>query len=79
MRGNRIEIESMFTFKNLVKPEIRWELIERIQLSSDQTKPGVSAMLKELSTTNKDPPAELVKLETHDFPYFCMRSMEDIK
>ena len=52
MRGNKIGIESMFTSKNLVKPEIRSEAIERMQLCSAQTKSAVASMLKELSPTN---------------------------
>ena len=68
----------MFTSKDLVKPEIRSEAIERMQLCSAQTGSAVAAMLKELSNTNEDPPAELVKLATKDFPYFWMRSLEDI-
>ena len=69
----------MFTSKNLVKPEIRSEAIERMKLCSAQTSSAVAAMLKELSNTNEDPPAELVKLATQDFPYFWMRSLEDIR
>jgi hypothetical protein len=69
----------MFTSKDLVKPEIRSEAIERMKLCSAQTKSAVAAMLKELSNTNEDPPAELVKLATQDFPYFWMRSLEDIR
>ena len=79
MRGNKIGIESMFTSKDLVKPEIRSEAIERMQLCSAQTKSAVASMLKELSPTNEDPPAELIKLATQDFPYFWMRSLEDIR
>ena len=30
----------------------------------------VALMLKELSTTNEDPPPEIVKLATQDSPYF---------
>ena len=69
----------MFTSKNLVKPEIRSEAIERMKLCSAQTSSAVAAMLKELSNTNENPPAELVKLATQDFPYFWMRSLEDIR
>ena len=69
----------MFTSKDLVKPEIRSEAIERMQICSAQTKTAVSLMLRELSNTNEDPPAELVKLATKDFPYFWMRSLEDIR
>ena len=70
MRGNKIGIEAMFISKNLVKSEIRSEAIERMRLCSNQTSSAVTAMLKELSTTNEDLPAELVKLATQDFPYF---------
>ena len=79
MRGNKIGIEAMFTSKDLVKQEIRSEAIERMRLCSAQTSSAVTAMLKELSTTNEYPPAELVKLATQDFPYFWMRSLEDIR
>ena len=79
MRGNKIGIEAMFTSKDLVKPEIRSEAIKRMQLCSAQTKSAVKLMLKELSQKNEDPPAELVKLATQDFPYFWMRSLEDIR
>ena len=79
MRGNKIGIESIFTSKDLVKPEIRSEAIERMQLCSAQTKSAVALMLKELSPKNEDPPAELIKLATQDFPYFWMRSLEDIR
>ena len=61
-----------------VKPEIRSQAIERMQLCSAQTKSAVKLMLKEISNTKKDPLAELVKLATQDFPYFWMRSLEDI-
>jgi len=79
MRGNKIGIEAMFTSKDLVKPEIRSEAIERMQLCSAQTKSAVALMLKELSPKNEDPPAELIKSATQDFPYFWMRSLEDIR
>ena len=79
MRGNKIGVESMFTGAGKVKPEIRSEAIERMQLCSAQTKSAVAKMLKELSTTDEDPPAELVKLATQDFPYFWIRSLEDIR
>ena len=70
MRGNNLKVETIFTTSGKVKPEIRSEAIERIKLCSAQTSSAVTAMLKELSTTNEDPPAELVKLATQDFPYF---------
>ena len=79
MRGNKSGIEAMFTSENLVKPEIRSEAIERMRLCSAQTKSAVTAMLRELSTTNEDPPPELIKMATADFPYFWMRSLEDIR
>ena len=61
------------------KPEINSEEIERMQLCSAQTKSAVTAMLKELSTTNEDPPPKLIDMATADFPYFWMRSLEDIR
>ena len=79
MSGNILKVEAMFTPEGKVKPEIRSEAIERMQLCSAQTKSAVKLMLKELSNTNEDPPAELVKLATQDFPYFWMRSLEDIR
>ena len=79
MRGNKIRVESMFTSAGKVKPEIRRESIERMQLCSAQTESIVSLILKELSPKNEDPPPELVKLATQDFPYFWMRSLEDIR
>ena len=62
-----------------VKPEIRSEEIEHMQLCCAQTNSAVKFMLKELSNTKKDPPAELVKLASQDFLYFWMRSLEDIR
>ena len=50
-----------------------------MQLCSAQTKSAVKLMLKELSNTKKEPPAELVKLATQDLPYFWMRSLGDIR
>ena len=79
MRGNKIGIEAMFTSKNLVKPEIRSEAIERMKICSAQTSTAVAAMLKELSNTNEDPPPKLIEMATADFPYFWMRSLEDIR
>ena len=79
MRGNKIGIEAMFTYKDLVKPEIKSEAIERMQLCSAQTGSAVAAMLKELSNTNEDPPPKLIEMATADFPYFWMRSVEDIR
>ena len=79
MRGNNIGIESMFTSNNLVKPEIRSEAIERMKLFSVQTSSAVAAMLKELSDTNEDPHPKLIEMATADFPYFWMRSLEDIR
>ena len=79
MRGNKIGIESMFTSKNLVKPEIRSEAIERMKICSAHTSSAVTAMLKELSNTNEDPPPKLIEMATADFPYFWMRSLEDIR
>ena len=65
--------------KNLVKPEIRSEAIERMKICSAQTSTAVAAMLKELSNTNEDPPPKLIEMATADFPYFWMRSLEDIR
>ena len=79
MRGNKLKVETMFTSSGKVKPEIRSEAIERMKICSAQTSSAVAAMLKELSNTNEDPPAELVNLATQDFPYFWMRSLEDIR
>ena len=79
MRGNKIGIESMFTSKNLVKPEIRSEAIERMKICSAQTSSAVAAMLKELSNKNEEPPRKLIEMATADFPYFWMRSLEDIR
>ena len=79
MRGNKIGIEAMFTSKDLVKPEIRSEAIERMKICSAQTSTAVAAMLKELLNTNKDPPPKLIEMATADFPYFWMRSLEDIR
>ena len=79
MRGNKLKVETMFTSSGKVKPEIRSEAIERMQLCSAQTKSAVKLMLKELSPKNENPPAELVKLATQNFPYFRMRSLEDIR
>ena len=79
MRGNKIGIESMFTSKDLVKPEIRSEAIERIKLCSAQTSSAVTSMIKELSNTNEEPPPKLIEMATADFPYFWMRSLEDIR
>ena len=79
MRGNKIGIEAMFTSKDLVKQEIRSEAIERMKLCSAQTKSAVTAMLRELSTINEEPPPKLIEMATADFPYFWMRSLEDIR
>jgi hypothetical protein len=79
MRGNKIGIEAMFTSKDLVKPEIRSEAIERMKICSAHTSSAVAAMLKELSNTNEDPPPKLIEMATADFPYFWMRSLEDIR
>ena len=79
MRGNKIGIEAMFTSKDLVKPEIRSEAIERMKICSAHTSSAVSAMLKELSNTNEEPPPKLIEMATADFPYFWMRSLEDIR
>ena len=79
MKGNKIGIEAMFTSKDLVKPEIRSEAIERMKLCSAQTSSAVAAMLKELSNTNKDQHQKLIVMATADFPYFWMRSLEDIR
>ena len=76
MRGNKIGIESMFTSKNLVKPEIRSEAIERMKICSAQTSSAVTAMIKELSNTNEEPPPKLIEMATADFPYFWMKSLE---
>ena len=79
MKAHKIGIEAIFTSKYFVKPEISAEAIKRMQLCSAQTSSAVAAMLEELSTTDEDPPAELVKLATQDFPYFWIRNLEDIK
>ena len=79
MRGNKLKVETMFTPSGKVKPEIRSEAIERMQLCSAQTSSAVAAMLRELSTTNEDPPPKLIEMATADFPYLRMRSLEDIR
>ena len=79
MRGNKLKVETMFTSSGKVKPEIRSEAIERMKICSAQTSSAVAAMLKELSNTNEDPPPKLIEMTTADFPYFWMRSLEDIR
>ena len=79
MRGNKLKVETMFTSDGNVRPGIRSEAIERMQLCSAQTNSAVSLMLKELSKTNEDPPPKLIEMATADFPYFWMRSLEDLR
>ena len=79
MRGNKLKVETMFTSSGKVKPEIRSEAIERMKICSAQTSSAVAKMLRELSTTNEDPPPKLIEMATADFPYFWMRSLEDIR
>ena len=79
MRGNKLKVETMFTTSGKVKQEIRSEAIERMKICSAQTSSAVAAMLKELSNTNEDPPPKLIEMATADFPYFWMRSLEDIR
>ena len=50
-----------------------------MQLITAQTSSAVAAMIKELSNTNEDPPPKLIEMATVDFPYFWMRSLEDIR
>ena len=50
-----------------------------MKLCSAQTSSAVAAMVKELSNTNEDPPPKLIEMATADFPYFWMRSLEDIR
>jgi len=50
-----------------------------MKLCSAQTKSAVTAMLRELSTTNEEPSPKLIEMATADFPYFWMRSLEDIR
>ena len=79
MRGDKLKVETMFTSSGKVKPEIRSEAIERMKICSAQTSSAVAKMLRELSTTNEDPPPKLIEMATADFPYFWMRSLEDIR
>ena len=79
MHGNKLKVETMFTTSGKVKPVIRSEAIERMKICSAQTSSAVAAMLKELSNTNKEPPPKLIEIATADFPYFWMRSLEDIR
>ena len=79
MRGNKLKVETMFTSSGKVKPEIRSEAIERMKICSAQTSSAVAAMLKELSNTNEEAPPKLIEMATADFPYFWMRSLEDIR
>ena len=78
MKGNRLKIESMFDESGYIKKSIKDETVSRIKFCEKEIKTAMPIMLRNTSG-GQDPPEELIQYAANDFPYYLLRSLEDIK
>tara|TARA_B100001027_G_scaffold121993_1_gene84269 strand:+ start:643 stop:1128 length:486 start_codon:yes stop_codon:yes gene_type:complete len=78
MKGNRLKIETMFNESGNIKKVIKDESISRMKYCEKEIKTAMPIMLRKASG-GKEPPEELIKYAANDFPYYWLRSLEDIR
>ena len=78
MKGNRLNIETMFNESGNIKKVIKDESISRMKYCEKEIKTAMPIMLRKASG-GKEPPEELIKYAANDFPYYWLRSLEDIR
>ena len=78
MKGNRLKIETMFNAAGKIKKVIKDESISRMKYCEKEIKKAMPIMLRKASG-GKEPPEELIKYAANDFPYYWLRSLEDIR
>ena len=78
MKGNRLKIETMFNESGNIKKVIKDESISRMKYCEKEIKTAMPIMLRKASG-GKEPPEELIKYVANDFPYYWLRSLEDIR
>ena len=78
MKGNRLKIETMFNESGNIKKVIKDESVSRMKFCEKEIKTAMPVMLRKASG-GKEPPEELIKYAANDFPYYWLRSLEDIR
>ena len=78
MKGNRLKVETMFNESGNIKKVIKDESISRMKYCEKEIKTAMPIMLRKASG-GKEPPEELIKYAANDFPYYWLRSLEDIR
>ena len=78
MKGNRLKIETMFNESGNIKKVIKDESVSRMKFCEKEIKTAMPIMLRKASG-GKEPPEELIKYAANDFPYYWLRSLEDIR
>ena len=78
MKGNRLKIKTMFNESGNIKKVIKDESISRMKYCEKEIKTAMPIMLRKASG-GKEPPEELIKYAANDFPYYWLRSLEDIR
>ena len=78
MKGNRLKIETIFNESGKIKKVIKDESISRMKYCEKEIKTAMPIMLRKASG-GKEPTEELIKYAANDFPYYWLRSLEDIR
>ena len=78
MKGNRLKIESMFDESGNMKKSIKDETVSRIKFCEKEIKTAMPIMLRSASG-GQDSPEELIQYAANDFPYYWLRSLEDLR
>ena len=78
IKGNRLKIETMFNESGNIKKVIKDESVSRMKFCEKEIKTAMPIILRKASG-GKEPPEELIKYAANDFPYYWLRSLEDIR
>ena len=76
MKGNNLEISSMYDNFGKIKPAIKSEAIERIGFCRDATKEAMPILFK--ARKGKDAPPEMIEGLTATYGVWFLKSIEDV-
>ena len=76
MKGNNLEISSMYDETGKIKPAIKSEAIERIGFCKDATKEAMPILYK--ARKGKDAPPEMIEGLTATYGVWFLKSIEDV-
>lgn len=77
MKGNRVEVNDMFEENNLLKKEIRTEIIQRVNYCKEWVEASIPIIY--LKTTGQTASKEFIRGATESYGEWWCRSLEDAK